>query len=247
MLTSVRHTDTGPSSEPAITILPKIWAANGTVTGIVYCHGFGGTELEAHTPDLPTRAMADFIDTIVGAGYPVLSCYLGGNLWGNPTAVSRVDSAVAYLATMGARSDRVGFVGQSMGHLSAMNWVAASSSNRAKTRFVLSSMGVCDLNNIHGNPSYGASIDAAYGGAYSNSNQGVASNPSLNSVTKFPALPWLGFYGTSDTTCPPVTARSLANTVGPTATVLEVPGGHDFPTVANWDRNAALDFIRRNA
>jgi hypothetical protein len=243
MLSAARYVGAGVNGEAHIELLPKFWKGDGTKTGILFTHGAGGNELEARNPNYPQVNMLAFLETFVEAGFPVLSCYLGGDQWGNASAVSKVTAARSYLsATMGASSTRVAFVAQSMGHLSAMNWIAASAGNKAAAAFVISSMGVCDLQNIYAGGGYTASINAAYGGAYNNATQGPASNPTTNAATKYAGLNWLGFVGTSDTTAPAAQAQALATAIGSTARLITPGGSHDWQTVANWDRQAAIDF-----
>jgi pimeloyl-ACP methyl ester carboxylesterase len=245
MLTAASYYETGVNGETHIEIYPKGWRGDGTKRGIIFSHGANGTELEARNPDGNPFNMYRFVDEIVQLGHPVLSCYLGGNHWGSPAGVSKLAAAVAYMqSTMGAKTDKVGLIGQSMGHLVSMNYTAA---NRAKVAFVISSMGVADLNDIYQNASYTASINAAYGGSYSNATNGPTSNPSINTSTKFAGLPWLGFAGELDTTCPLPKTQALAAGIGSTATLVEVPNGkHDWTSVGLWDISRARDFVLRN-
>lgn len=230
------------SGERSLAVLPKYWKADGSKMGILYCHGYGGTALECR--DAASQNMWTIVEALVNAGFPVLSCDFGDNVWGNSTAVARVSTAKTYLqSTLGAKAGKIALVGQSMGHLTAMNWAAA---NLSSTACVVSSMGVCDLNNIFGNSSYTSSINAAYGGAYSNGTYGATYNPAVNTATKFAGLKWLGHQGASDTTCPPSITAALASAIGATASHNTVTGAHDWATVGNYPVQTIVDFVSAN-
>lgn len=230
------------AGERSIAIYPKNWLNDGSKMGVLYCHGYGGDALECR--NAVSQPMWTIVEAIVNAGFPVLSCDFGGNLWGNSTAIARVTTAKAYLqGTMGAKTGKIGFVGQSMGHLTAMNWVAQ---NLASTACVVSSMGVCDLNDIYGNPSYTASIDAVYGGAWSNATYGATYNPIINTATKYAGLKWLSYRGDSDTVASPATSAALAAGIGGTASHNTVSGAHDWTTVGNYPVQSIVNFIIAN-
>jgi hypothetical protein len=231
------------AGEKSIAMLPKNWKFNGAKMGILYCHGYSGTALECR--DAASQNMWNLLSALVEAGYPVLSCDFGGDIWGNSTAIARVTAAKTYLqGTLGAKAGKIAFVGQSMGHLTTMNWVAQ---NLASTACVFSSMGVCDLNNIFGNASYTASINAAYGGAYSDAAYGATYNPNVNTATKYAGLPWLSYRGASDTTAPPSTAALLAAIIGTTASANTVAGVHDWNAVGNYPIQTIVNFFNTNA
>ncbi|WP_160665322.1 alpha/beta hydrolase [Pseudarthrobacter sp. ATCC 49987] len=231
------------AGERSLAVLPRNWKANGSKMGVLYCHGYGGTAMECRNS--ASQNMWTLVEAIARAGFPVLSCDLGGDIWGNPTAVARVTTARAYLqGTLGAKAGKIALLGQSMGHLTAMNWAAA---NLASTACVVSSMGVCDLAGIQQDPLFQASINAAYGGTYSNATHGPASNPAVNTAAKYAGLKWLSYRGASDTIAPQPTAVALAAAIGATATANTVPGYHDWATVGNYPVQAIVDFIAENS
>lgn len=230
------------AGEKSFTILPKHWKADGSKMGVLFCPGFGGDALECR--NAAAQNMWTIMEAIANAGFPVLSCDFGGGIWGNSTAIARVGTAKTYLqGTLGAKSGAIAFVGQSMGHLTAMNWVAA---NLSSTACVVSSMGVCDLNDIHGNATYTASINAAYGGTYSNGTYGATYNPTIDTATKYSGLKWLSYRGASDTVASPSIASTLATAIGGTATSNTVTGSHDWATVGNYPVQTIVDFIITN-
>lgn len=233
------------AGEPAVSILPWDFKGDGKVMGVVACHGYGGDELELYTPDGTKGNFHAIIRAVVAAGYPVVMCYNGGNQWGNSTAVSRVASARSYLqGTLGAKTGKVLLIGQSMGHLAVMNY---ASQNPANVAAVFSSMGVADLSDIHANPSYTGTIDAAYGGTWTQSANGATSNPTTQAKAgKYAGLPWLCYHGSTDTTCPPTTQSTLQAAIGSTARRVQVSGGHNWTTVGNYNIADIVSFLQSN-
>lgn len=230
------------SSESGLYLLPKFWRGDGKKPGIIFCHGANGDEFEANNHTGGAVTMRRLVERVVRAGFPVFAGDFGGNAWGNPAAVAKVETARGFLqGTLGAKAGKVAFIAQSMGHLTAMNWVAQ---NRALTSCVFGSMGVCDLNDIAANASYTASINAAYGGAYSNTTHGPTSNPTVNAATKYSGLRWLYSVGTSDTTCPPATSAAMATAIGSTATRRLVSGTHAWATVGGYDLDEIVAFFQ---
>lgn len=242
MSTWSRYTDA--VGEPSVEIYPKDWVGDATRPGIVFCHAANNNETEPRTLDGTIANVYALIDKIVEAGYPVISCYLGGNLWGNAAGIALVENAVNRMQTaMGAHPTRIGLIGRSMGHLYAMNWAAQ---HRSETDFVLATMGVCDLNDIHGNATYTAMIDAAYGGSYSNTTHGPTYNPFINTEAKYTGLKWQGWVGVDDDSTPAPVAQALASRIGPTAEINVVAGGHNRDTFANFNYDKILAFIQRS-
>jgi alpha-beta hydrolase superfamily lysophospholipase len=242
---SSSYYSTALAGEGTLAIYPKMWRPDGTGKALIYAHGFGGSALECRRPSLPEFNMYALVEAAVEAGYAVLSSDFGGSLWGNSSHLSKITAAVGYLGTaMGANTSRVGFIGQSMGHVAAMNWAAQ---NRARTAFVVSTIGVADLANINGQSKYTDSITAAYGQAYTDAALGATYNPSVSASSKFAGLPWLGWAGTADTTCPIARTRALAAAIGSTATLREMAGGeHDWASLSAIDVAATVDFMRAN-
>lgn len=252
----------GPApGEATLTILPRGWRGDGSKTGLVYCHGYTADlipELEARNPAVGP-GMYRILNAIADRlGLPIVSLAMGSpggtgnppatpaatNPWGNPTGVNRVGLAKAYLqgAAVGAAPGKVALFGQSMGHLSVMNYAAA---NLGSVACVVSSMGVADLNNIHGQATYLSSIDTAFGGTWTQAANGATSNPLTQAQAgKFAGLPWRGYVGTADTTAPLAQAQSLAAAIGATASVVPIGGAvHDWNAVAQYPLEDLLAFL----
>lgn len=260
------------SGTGTLLMLPDDWRADGTKTGVIFCHGYNTTpqpEYEAHSPD-PSAGIPNMyrlIDAIVRAGFPVVSCKNGsaaltsaspftfeitepaatpggGNGWGNATSENYITQARAYLISKGAKNGKVLLFGQSMGHIAVMRWVK---NNKALAAGVVSSMGVADLSNIYANATYTSSINTAHGGTWSQASLGAATNPlTMAQAGAFSGVPWLGFYGASDTTVPKSTSDALVAAIGASASVNYPAGGHDWNAVANWDTDAIIAFLNAN-
>jgi pimeloyl-ACP methyl ester carboxylesterase len=108
------------ANELQIEIYANSTSAAGKVP-IIFCHGF---TLLAHpaagvaaTPDWERFGMIAEI-----TGCPVVAADFGGNTWANPTARGLVGTLRTWLgANIGARTDKFGIAGDSMGSLLAAN------------------------------------------------------------------------------------------------------------------------------
>lgn len=237
---------TSAVGESSVEIYPKDWVGDASRPGIVFCHAANNVETECRDLTGNIANVYALVDKIVDAGYPVISCYNGGNRWGNGNGIDDVERAVNYMqTTMGAHPTKIGFITRSMGHLYAMNWIASSAARKAETSFVLSLMGVCNLAAIHADPDYTDLVNAAYGGAYSDTTHGPTYNPAVNTAAKYAGLNWQGWSGNSDTTTPAVHGAILAGAIGPTAEWNVTAGDHSRATLANWDYNRMLAFVQR--
>lgn len=234
MLTASTYSDTLVNGEPAVWITPKMWRADGTKTPVIFAKGSNGSVLEP----LVSGSKA-LIERLVRAGFPVLSAYFGGNTWGNTVAQDRMTGALAWLTANGAKPDTFFGIGYSMGHLTIMNYAA---NNRSKVRGVISLMGVADMNYLHAN-THTDPINAAYGGTWDAALEGPAYNPAVNSAAKYTGLPWLGYAGTTDVTCPESQMTALVNGIGSSAELVQIPGGHVQATLDGIDLKHATDFV----
>lgn len=242
MLTASSWSASLTSSEPGQVILPREWNGDGTKPGVLYCHGYEASELL-----VATDALMPLIEAVVTAGFPVMSCYLGGDTWGNDSCMTRMDAAWTYLTnTVKTHPSKLGIIGRSMGHVSAVNYA-----NRHPTRvkWVMSLMGICDLNDLylnHPTTGFKASIDAAYPAGSSLWNT-ANYNPIVNAGAKFSKLPWMGMYGQLDTTSLPAIAQAFAADIGgdlhmdPNGTHAVGSSQWDIPSMARF----ATEYFKR--
>lgn len=235
---------TAGGTERWLSVVPAGWQADGSKTGFILMHGAGSDET---TPFWDIFAgFRDIILAVVKAGYPVLSIYAGGNLWGNTTCQTRITEAVTYLqGTMGAKAGGVGFIGGSMGGGSALTW---ASNNLADVACVVGIQPVSDITDIVTNDRgsiLDTQINAAYGGAWSEATYGAQFNPAtLADNGDLDGLVYRAYYGASDTIVIPSTVTDLVTAIGSTASAVSVVGGHDDTMIGNIYPQDVVDWIR---
>lgn len=224
-------------------MLPKLFRPNGTYPIAVYCHGHGENAW------LPMQAQRfgqyQFIRAVAEAGYLVISGDFGGNLWGNDTAQSRIASTITYAKnTLGGKVGKVAMFGTSMGGCTALSYGARYPAEVA----CIAAIGpACDLTLM--DPKFGT-VDAAYGGAYSDTVHGPDHNPQkMATLGKFGSMPVKAWYGDTDTVVLPSLITNLkaaidANSVNPLCTIIPVSGGHAESTWANVPGSDVAAFLK---
>ena len=218
------------AGEVSLFMRPSSFKGDGTQRGIIFCHGSGGAAYTAYDPGNTggDASTIPLMRAIVAEGYPILSCDLGGaKTWANATTVSAIGSAVTYLGTLGCKTDKIGFIGESMGHAGAMEWAAA---NLSQVAAVAALLGVCDTNDVYTNGSgFVSDMNTAWGGTWTNT---LSSNPQLQAAAgAYAGLPWRHWGGSSDTTVLPATVTAMANSIGATASRYSIAGGtHSWAT-----------------
>lgn len=222
---------------------PRDYAMDGTVRGVIFSHGAGGNEAVPFGSTQSTNVSAVMRE--VASIYPVLSCtFTGQQHWGNDAALTALTDAVNFLkGTFGAKTGKVLLIGQSMGHLHIANWARA---NPSLVAGIVGILPVSDLNDLVTNNrgSTAAAINAAYGGAYSESTNGPTKNPANYAATGLVGIPWRGYYASDDTLVLPGTVTGLASSIGSTATATSLgTGGHADGPVANVDIAQLLTFL----
>jgi pimeloyl-ACP methyl ester carboxylesterase len=229
MLTNSSWSATLASSEPGLLLLPREWNADGTKPAILYCHGYEASEMV-----LGSDPVFPVLNALTDQGFAVLSCYLGGDTWGNDSCMTRMDAAVTYLTgTVKANPNKLGIIGRSMGHVAAVNYAIR---HPTTVKWILSMMGICDLNDLylnHAGTGFKASIDAAYPSGTSQWNVSNY-NPIVNAAAKMAKIPWQGWYGQLDTTSLPALAQSFAGAFGGDLHMI-ADGDHSWGQVSEWD------------
>lgn len=229
--------------EAYTTMLPKYPKAVGTTSGVLYCHGNGGTGPEVLVP-----AFSNLLSPVATVGYPVLSGDWGGvSAWANDTAISRVSTGRTYSqASLGAKSGKIVVTGASMGGLTALAWAAANPTLVSCAVLFLPVINVSDVV-AYNRGGLAATVNAAYSGGWSEATYGATHNPiTMAAAGKYSGLPILLFYGTTDAICLPAQAQSFATTVGANVTLVSVTGGHEMTTYAAMNSSTVLSFIESN-
>lgn len=200
------------AGENHLALVARQYRGDGTKRGVLFLHGRGGGYLDAMTPGIGGEVCA----RLVNAGYPLLSCDLGGTVtWGNDTAQARVTTALGYLRSQfGASSSSVYVVGASMGALLALNWTKA---NLASVKALALCVPITDLADVHTNNRGGFATEAetAYGGAPAYATAEAAHNPAA-SPASFTSKPIRLWYASNDTTAVPATVTTFAASSGAT-------------------------------
>src|ERR1044072_872430 len=139
---------------------------------------------------------------LMSAGYGLLSADDGGDRWGNPTSVANYRALLDWVAARVLVS-KVFLIGCSMGGLPMLNIV--SHKQAYPIGAAVGICPVCDLIAMRANPTFTASIDAAWGS--SSEATLIANSAGYDPVTsdpyEFRRIPYLFNVGTSDTTVPP--------------------------------------------
>lgn len=241
--------DTVHTGEGFLTLVPKHYRADGTVPGVLFCHGAGDGAYNGALIEGTVPSVRNIVFELAGL-YPVLSCDLGGQYtWGNSTVISRVTEAKTYLqGTMGAKAGKIVLVGLSMGNLSALAWAAA---NLTSVSCAVGIIPCCDLTDMRTNNrgGYQAVIDAAYGGLYVAATYQAAHNPAyIATQGGYAGLPYKAWYGSSDAVAIASTVTGLVSAIGGTASAVQAAtSGHVDATVAAITPSDVSDFIRQYA
>ena len=231
------------TGEQSIAMVPEGWLGDGTVTGIVYCHGYGA---DALSPMLPEQhGQFGNITALVAAGFPVLAADLGGgSTFGNDTVIARITDAITYLhGTIGARQGKVVMFGTSMGGCNAL---AYAGNNPTSVFGVVAVAPVSDLQHVVDNNDGGlaSAVNGCYLGGYSDATYGNH-NPQHMAASGMFTMPVQLWQGSADTTVIPATVSTLAKTIGSQATLTWLPNGHSENTWATVDSTALIKFVQR--
>lgn len=233
-------TSSGSSGEKQTVLLPVPWAGDGTVPGVVYCHGYGE---DAILPvSSPQTGQWQMIDALVNAGYPVIVCDLGGHLFGADPFATRVNAAILTLqVTYGAKTGKVFMFGTSMGGCGALSY---SARNPTKVYGLAAVAPVVDLQAVVTNNEGGlaAAVNVAYGG-YSDASYS-AFNPARQAESGLFTMPVQLWQGTTDNTVVPARCTTLAATIGANAQINYLSGGHSETTWREVDTTSLIKFVK---
>ena len=244
MATSLITLSANSLAHKVVVCTPRKWKRDGSKPGVILIPGTA----ETYTfPFLPTVGQP-LVKQIVDAGYPVLAIQAtstvggAGNLWANDACYAMIAAARTYLQStaIGAKAGKVGLVGLSQGALDVLAWAGESPT---LTGGVTAYLPNSDLAATAAHPSYSASVNAAYGGAYNESTHGPTHNPITQaSAGKFAGIPINLVYASNDDVIAYSYTDAFVNAVG--ANAVPINGGatgHDWPvTWTNAPVKAAL-------
>jgi dienelactone hydrolase len=231
------------AGEGFMTMMPKFFRPDGTFPVAVYCHGHGE---DAWLPMQPGRpGQYQFLRAVAEAGSLVLSGDFGGNLWGNDTVHAQIGATIAYAqGRLGGKSGEVAILGTSMGGCTALSYGARYP---AKVACIVAIGPACNLAVL--DPNFGT-IDAAYGGTYSDAIHGPDHNPQkMATLGKFNSMPVRIWYGNTDVVVAPSLITALkaaidANSANPQCSITPVSGGHAEATWFNVPPSQMVEYLR---
>lgn len=182
----------------------------------IWFHGQGG--------DANFRMNEPWLNAIRERGWAVASADLGGNHWGAPGTVERVDALNKWIAAQTDAPIRLHIAG-SMGALASLN--AMSSGTSVECWY--GTMPVVDLERVASVPDASEQITEAHGGEPSASSNPARGLDRLPADTRYRVL-----YSESDTWVPAedhaIPMLEALESVGATVGALEVTGEHGDPS-----------------
>jgi pimeloyl-ACP methyl ester carboxylesterase len=196
----------------AIVQCPKTYQPNGTVRGIIWCHGAAAT-----SGQVTVEPTAEYFSSL----YPMIAMDMGqlANTvtWSFDAALQAMDAAFTYLTTtMGAKTGEIIVLSNSMGGAAAAAWI-----NKHPTRVAawFGMISACALSSIFANnsgslaagisaacdlapqsttPYSPTTTDATYGGTLQANRDGLYI--ATHTPTNLASIPQLQWYGGADTT-----------------------------------------------
>lgn len=227
--------------------LPYGFKGDGTKVGVIGTHGAGSWYHQwLSPPGSQTVAIGPFnvFRECLRRGIPFITTDAGGvNTFGNDTALTSVTNAFNHLVAQGCHPSRVMLAGVSMGNLVNMSWARA---NLSKVAAILGMIPAMNITAAHAENrgGYTASINAAYGGAYSEAVYGATHNPATFKA-QLAGIPFKAFYSTNDTQVLPAEVLDVVAGIGASASAVPMGAvGHLSDAV---DAQAAVDFLEAHA
>lgn len=193
------------ASELDVTVAtPQGWCKDGTVPGIVYCHGATADAIYTHR-DTTLRSLLHGL----GVHGVTIAPDLGGDTFANDTGITRVGEAITYLrSAWNINPGPVHLIGLSMGAAVALAYTLAHPDDVASVSLMIPGL---DLEDVRANNrgGYAASLNAAYGGTYDDATHGPTHSP-VRFADDLPAdLPIAMWTSSNDTAAVPFTATEF--------------------------------------
>lgn len=185
----------------------------GNERAILWHHGAGGETL-LFDPAYGQSPLYNLVYEVCEAGYTILSCDFGGaETWGNNANQQFITDAVAWLPTIGCRTDKVGLWGLSMGFACLARW---ATNNASKVAAFTGTIPAASTQYVYdNNPSLQAGMNAAFGGNWQASQPSTDPSASLiSSAIGAAAYPFRLDYSDNDPVAGPATSPNLVTLVG---------------------------------
>lgn len=216
----------------------RLYVGDGTKRPIIWFHQHTGNA----TSTLQPGTAAYGLDVLAETGHPIIAADLGGpSTWGSDASLARTTDAFNYIiARMGAKSDKALLWGGSMGTLTALLWAKA---NPTKVAALAVSLPVLNLQDVHDNRTFGATvygpiIETAYGGAAGYAAALATKNPAATPAS-WAGVPMKLWYSEDDPVAIPSEVAAFAAASG-AQTVSQGAAGHTFNGV---DFKKVRDFL----
>lgn len=162
---------------------------------------------------------------LVTAGYAVISSDFGGaHQWGNALNRARIDAVIAWAATLGFKTDKIGIMDESMGHFSMYNW---GHRNQTKVAACVAAIPAVDGDQIYASAGFQTQMNAAHGGSWLAASS--THNPIEMTVPSWAAHWWI-YYAPDETIagCGGTPANALATYLGQAGhAIAGGTGGHN--------------------
>lgn len=169
MILSTYGEDRYAAGEDDVVIGTRLTYTGDQPHGIIYCHGGLDTAASAFGKTAQHRLMA------AAARHATVHVGdLGGDTFGNDTGTDQVESQVAYARATWGVVGPLGFIGTSMGFITATNYALLHPDDVA---FIAGVIPGIDLADLHTRGTTGTLIDAAYPPAYNDATDGPDHSP----------------------------------------------------------------------
>jgi hypothetical protein len=236
-------TDTGVgrafAGERDVIVRPK--EARTSYQPVLYAHGSEGGD-GGSTQWMGIKTRWPVMQAVAERSLMVCADLGGNQTWGNDTAIARFSSARTYIRSIaGVKTGKVNILAQSMGATTALAWAAA---NPTLVGRIVLMIPVINLTDVRTNSAlYRPSIDAAYGGTYTEAAHGATHNPlTMAQLGKLAGIPIQMWYGIGDSLCKPEFAVQFANAVS-TCEPRPIQGGHAESTISGVNPGAVAAFL----
>lgn len=212
------------------------WSGEVEKPALLFCHGALGSGTQATDAVTSSRLLKALAED-----YVVMECDWGGDLFGNDVVMGMMNDALAWLrSTWNASAAPPVAMGWSMGACQALNYALDN-----ETSAVVAMIPVTDLEYVHANNVLGmaATINAAYGGTYTQAEDGPRNDPKVFAPLLDPDLPVGLFCSTNDALLPLVTAHRFVWARPQTMYKEWGAFGHNINAIGSG-RSQVLEYLR---
>ena len=209
----------GMGGEVVTVAAPRRWRADGRLA-LVLAEGYTNDAEVTYRPG----QLQPVVEAVTAAGFLVVNAQLGVNAFGNDLAQQRIDALVAFArSAYGARPDRVGLAGFSMGAMNVLAWAAARPDDVA---FAHVWCPATDQTWMHGLPEWAPALDAAYDG-WTTADRAGHDPQTMAQAGLYDGIALRVEYASDDATIPAARVQAFAAAAGVTAHDLG-SGGHEY-------------------